>query len=186
MTLIPEFKIGLCNAWIFIIYCFIIDILFMANKNTIKRGLPKDFNCSKFEMILFWYGGSIVWIALLSYSIFLPLKIGTLWFYIGAPLCIIGLVIQTIAHINFVTTPVEKPITKGFYKITRHPRYLGFDFIYIGASIACASWLYMLFSIIFIIIQYISAPKEEKLCLEKYGDEYRNYMKKTPKYFLFF
>lgn len=185
MSLIPEFKIGLWNGWIFILFCFIIDVLFMANKDTVKRGSLNDFNYSKFERIFLWYVGFTVWIALILYSIFLPLKIGTLWFYIGAPLCIIGLVIQTIAHINFVSTPVNIPITEGLYKITRHPRYLGFDFIYIGASIACASWLYMIFSIIFIIIQYYSAPKEEQFCLEKYGEDYREYIKKTPRYFCF-
>lgn len=186
MSLIPGFKIGLWNGWLLMSWYLIISIIFMANKEIKKRGTISDFKYNKFEKFFLWYIGYIVWIALILYSIFLPLKLGTLWFYIGAPLCLIGLILCTIASINFATASIDKPITKGLYRIMRHPLYLSQDFIYIGIGIACASWLFLLLSIIFIIGQYISVPHEESLCLEKYGESYREYLKRTPRYFLFF
>ena len=182
MSLIPEFEIGLWNAWILMAWYVVVSISFMLNKKVKKRGNVSDLKYNKTEKFFLWYIGYIVWITLILYSIFLPLKLGTLWFYTGAPVCLIGLVIYTIAYINFATTHVEKPVTKGMYKITRHPLYLAHDFIFIGISMACTSWLFLLLSLIFIIGQYISVPHEEHLCLKKYGNEYREYMKRTPKH----
>ena len=186
MNLIPEFKIGLWNAWIFMAYYFSFSIIFMFNKSMKKRGALDEIPYTKIEKIIVWYIGYLVWIAILLYSIFLPLKMGTLCFYIGSPLCLLGLIIYTISGINFVTTSIDKPITKGLYRVTRHPIYIAHDFILIGLSVACASWLFLLISAFWIVGQHISAIREEALCIKKYGDEYREYMKKTPRYFLFF
>jgi len=42
--------------------------------------------------------------------------------------------------------------------------------------------LFLLLSIILIVGQYFSAIREEKLCFEKYGNAYREYIKRTPMY----
>lgn len=186
MSLIPDFKIGLWNAWIFMAYYFSFSIIFMFNKSMKKRGALDEIPYTKIEKIIVWYIGYLVWIAILLYSIFLPLKMGTLWFYIGSPLCLLGLIIYTISSINFVTTSIDKPITKRLYRVTRHPIYISHDFILIGLSVACASWLFLLISAFWIVGQHISAIREEALCIKKYGDKYQEYMKKTPRYFLFF
>jgi protein-S-isoprenylcysteine O-methyltransferase Ste14 len=49
-------------------------------------------------------------------------------------------------------------------------------------SIATASWVFLLFTILLIAASFYFAPLEEQSCLEKYGDAYREYMNKTPKY----
>jgi protein-S-isoprenylcysteine O-methyltransferase Ste14 len=49
-------------------------------------------------------------------------------------------------------------------------------------SIATASWVFLLFTILLIAASFYFAPVEEQSCLEKYGNAYREYMKRTPKY----
>jgi len=53
---------------------------------------------------------------------------------------------------------------------------------FLGLSIATASWVFLLFTILLIVASFYFAPLEEQSCLEKYGDIYREYMKRTPKY----
>ena len=40
------------------------------------------------------------------YSIFLPLKIGTVWFYVGLVVCLVALAISYIASINIAKTQI--------------------------------------------------------------------------------
>ena len=52
----------------------------------------------------------------------------------------------------------------------------------VGVGIACASWLYLLLSILSMILTIIFVDHEEHLLLDKYGDDYRKYVSKTPKW----
>ena len=117
------------------------------------------------------------------YSIFLPLNIGTGWFYTGLIVYLLGWVFLILAMMAFITTPVDKPNTTGIYQISRHPWYLGLLLIYIGTGIACASWVYLLIALIF-LTTYRNAftIPEERLCCEKFGDAYVEYMKRTPRW----
>jgi protein-S-isoprenylcysteine O-methyltransferase Ste14 len=53
---------------------------------------------------------------------------------------------------------------------------------FLGVSVATASWVFLLFTILLIAASFYFAPVEERSCLEKYGDAYRAYMNKTPRY----
>ena len=116
------------------------------------------------------------------YSIFLPLKLGTLWVIIGLPICIVGLVIVLIFSISFAIASLDEPITKGVYAISRHPGYLGFFLGLIGIGIVSASWLFLLCGLVWIISLHFGVIEEELILLEKYGDSYLEYMKHTPRW----
>jgi protein-S-isoprenylcysteine O-methyltransferase Ste14 len=61
--------------------------------------------------------------------------------------------------------------------------YFGWLLVLIGIGIACASWVFLLFAIAFAVLQmYIFTIPEERFCLEKYGDIYREYMNRTPRW----
>ena len=84
--------------------------------------------------------------------------------------------------INFYATPVDKPITEGVYRISRNPMYFGNFLIFVGTGIACSSWVFLLLTIISVILSDKGVIAEERWCLEKYGEAYRKYMKRTPKW----
>ena len=126
----------------------------------------------------------ILWILAFVYSIFLPLRpVGTIWFCVGLPVALVGLVAFVMVIVSFVTTPIgEKPITTGLYRYSRHPMYITQLVMLVGAGIASASWLFLLLSIVYTGLGFIYAGSEERNCLQKYGDAYRKYMEKTPRW----
>jgi len=60
--------------------------------------------------------------------------------------------------------------------------YVSLLFIFIGASITSASWLFLVLSIMLIITHFYNAIPEERECLEVYGNAYREYMNRTPRW----
>jgi protein-S-isoprenylcysteine O-methyltransferase Ste14 len=71
-------------------------------------------------------------------------------------------------------------IRRGVFNIVRHPIYLGEILLYLGMfllSISLASLIVCIIAIIF--LHYISRH-EERLLLERFGDDYRHYMAEVP------
>ena len=80
---------------------------------------------------------------------------------------------------NAASTPIDKPVTRGIYRISRHPIYLSGFLMYTGIGIACASWVVLLGAVLWIVIWSILVPYEERFLIEKYGDSYREYLNET-------
>ena len=87
----------------------------------------------------------IIWLLAFIYSIFLPLQLGTIWFYVGFPIALVGLITFTMVIVTFATTPIDvEPLTKGLYRYSRHPMYATQALMFIGVGIASASWVFFL------------------------------------------
>jgi protein-S-isoprenylcysteine O-methyltransferase Ste14 len=179
MSLIPEFELGLWNAWIFTLPVMALQIF--GAKILGKRGSGEDWGHTKNEKILNIISSSIV-LAPYAYTIFLPLKLGTTWFYAGLLVYLLGMLVVILAMLSFHTTPVDKPVTKGVYSISRHPMYLGHFFINISISVACLSWIFLLVAILAVTLEHNAVASEERTCLKQYGDAYREYMNRTPRW----
>lgn len=129
------------------------------------------------------FGISMVVILLLfAYSVFLPLKVGTVWFYIGLTIYLVGLIMFLTAIVNIATAPLGQPFTKGMYRFSRHPLMFSSSITFVGMSVASASWVFLLVSVGIIILQISQANAEERGCLEIYGDEYQEYLNRTPRW----
>lgn len=183
MTVIPDFKIGIWNAWIFMIWLILHTIAtrLLSKELYRKAGDPYDMRPSLTYRIMS-YVSMLVWLVGSIYSIFLPLQLGTLWFYIGLPIFLIGLVMLTIASINFATTPIDEPVVKGVYRCSRHPMYMAMFFIYFSVGIASASWVFLSISAVGVFSMCLGAIEEERYCLEEYGISYSEYMSRTPRW----
>jgi len=158
-------------------------IRLVAGKGGLKRTAenPADMPPAKTEKKISTFS-TVIYILLLIYSVFLPLKLGTIWFYIGLPIYVVGLTMFMISIVNIATTPLGEPFAKGIYRYSRHPMsFFGF-LTFIGVGIASASWVFLLFSIVYTILSFVIAIPEERFCLEKYGDVYRQYMNRTPRW----
>jgi protein-S-isoprenylcysteine O-methyltransferase Ste14 len=183
MSLMPAFEIGIWNAWIFM-SSFILQMLaivLLGKRVWARSSLPAGIKRSKREKITPFIGNAL-WLLTTIYSIFMPLRLGTAWFYIGLPVFLVGLVILAVATANFATTPAEKPVTQGAYYFSRHPLYLSMFIIYIGTGIASASWVFILLGIANIFWIRTEVRVEERYCLERYSDAYREYMNGTPRW----
>jgi len=184
MSLIPAFEIGIWNAWI----PMLLDVLTFPLFTRIAKGRAPEAEgksqvaaMSKTEKITL-YSSKIIYVPALIYSIFLPLKLGTVWFYVGLPITLIGFITGVIVIVNWANSPRGEPVTRGLYRYSRHPMYVTAFLFFLGISIATASWVFLLFTILMIGASFYFAPVEENSCLEHYGDAYREYMNRTPKY----
>jgi protein-S-isoprenylcysteine O-methyltransferase Ste14 len=183
MSLIPAFELGFWNAWIFVLPNIIVvpAVFFLINKEAmIKINVPPPYSST--EKIV-ERGIDLLWFAfIIVYSFFLPLKLGTVWFYVGLLIYVTSSIIGYLGLVSFVTTSIDESITKGVYRISRNPMVFSQFLAIIGLGIACASWLFLLFAMVHIILWNILVSAEERFCLEKYGDSYREYMKRTPRW----
>jgi protein-S-isoprenylcysteine O-methyltransferase Ste14 len=191
MSLIPAFKIGLWNAWIFILAGmffhalppFLISKIIKGDykKRFSERESPTDVYLNITEKRISTLT-IVIFIFLFIYSIFLPLQLGTAWFYTGLVVFLLGVTVYLINIAPWVTTPIDEPVTTGLYYYSRHPIYLTILVQLIGVGIASASWLFLLLTIVLIVVMNIAIIPEERGCIEKYGDAYREYMNKTPRW----
>jgi protein-S-isoprenylcysteine O-methyltransferase Ste14 len=110
------------------------------------------------------------------------LKLGTIWFFIGLIIFLIALVISLSATHVSRNTSTDKPFTKGPYRYSRHPLYLAETLIFISITIASVSFVFLIFIIIIQSFHMIYAPAEEQFCIKKYGKDYIEYMKRTPRW----
>ena len=186
MSLVPAFEIGVWNAWILIILMF---LTYVPGQLINKEALNKinenwdSAQVSKTEKLLANLTHDLIIPLTIIYSVFLPLKLGTVWLYVGIPIYFIGLIMNLMAGINIATIPFDKePNTKGIYRFSRHPAYCGGFLIFLGIGIACASWVLLLLAVAWIVMWQIAVPGEERSLLKNYGDAYREYMSKTPRW----
>ena len=80
----------------------------------------------------------------------------------------------------------RKLVKSGIYSRIRHPIYLSFNLFCIGFNMILLDWLLLVLYIIGGIGLYFQAIDEEKILLEYFGDEYREYMQNTGRFFVKF
>ena len=181
MSLIPEFALGLWNAWILVIpmlITFFFDVRVTAARESGKAG---DFELTKRENMLM-NAVFLPMIVSFVYAIFLPMQLGTIWLYSGLLIFLFGMVFTVVAVLNFASSPKDEVITKRLYRFSRNPMYIGLLLMQFGLGIACSSWLYLLLTVVLMILLNAVLPSEERYCLYRYGDDYRKYMNRTPRW----
>ena len=143
MSAIPAFEIGVWNAWIFMIWLLIqnFGIMLVSRDLYQKAGQPPDMKPSKRYTILSFVSTPL-WLLATAYSIFLPFKLGTVWLFSGLIIFLLGLVMNVVASINFIRTPMNELVSRGAYRYSRHPIYIALVLIFLGVSIASASWFF--------------------------------------------
>ena len=71
-------------------------------------------------------------------------------------------------------------VTDGPYRFIRHPMYAAIFLIGIGVSLLSANWIVVLSYMLPVICMYlVRVSDEEKMMIEKFGDKYREYMRRT-------
>ena len=136
MLLIPEFELGLWNAWIFMGPFLLVMLLVMLLM--IKKGAPGgpvravQRACkSKATLLVATLSKFIIFPAVI-YSVFLPLQLGTMWFYAGLPITLAGLVGSIAVLVSWANTPAGQPVTRGIYRYSRHPMYATMFLLLLG------------------------------------------------------
>jgi protein-S-isoprenylcysteine O-methyltransferase Ste14 len=183
MSWIPSFEIDIWNGWLFMIIfplqwlAVLVCPRHIAEKTSHAPEIIQDRQDRIMAFLTqgFWIGATL-------YSIFVPFQIGTPWLWVGLALFIAGLTALILATLAVAAAPINKPFSSGVYRCSRHPMYLSMILVYLGVSVAAASWLFFLITVITFFLQRYQMVREEKFCLNKFGSAYRDYMGKTPRW----
>lgn len=141
-------------------------------------------------------GGLILWLSPLVYLVnpawMAWSKIGlpdaVRWIGVGLGLLCVAGIYWLFSSIGSGITPVSatrrehRLSTSGPYRWVRHPLYtVGSSFI-VSFGLMADNWFIALLGILAFVAMAARTPKEEANLIEKFGDEYRDYMKRTGRF----
>ena len=186
MTLFPELSVGWLNGWILLA---IYGLVFGAT----VRSLPKDVIARLYDKSNWTPSqralttvGKLLSSALFVILAFSPLQTGRPIFIIGSALFLLGLLGLVIALLNFSQVQPGCPATTGLYRISRNPQWIMLIIVFMGGSLAVGSWAALLLFTMAATCYHFRILAEERSCLAQYGDAYRDYLTRVPRYLLFF
>lgn len=148
-------------------------------------------------MTLIKIGGLVLW---LSPFVYLINPAWMSWSKIGLPesvrwlgvgigiLCVMG-VYWLFSSIGSGITPTSATrkqhilVTSGPYRWVRHPLYTVGSSMFVAFGMMADNWFIAGLGILTFILMASRTPKEEANLIEKFGDEYREYMKRTGRFF---
>ena len=141
-------------------------------------------------------GGLILWLSPFVYLLNpkwmawskLGLSEAIRWSGVGlGVLCVFG-IYWLFSSIGTGITPVSatrkehKLVTHGIYRYIRHPLYTVGSSLFVSFGMMVDSWFIAALGILTFILMAIRTPKEEANLIEKFGDEYREYMQRTGRF----
>ena len=147
-------------------------------------------------MTIIKLGGLVLWLSPLVYLLN-PLwmawsKIGlpdwVRWLGVGIGIACTIMIYWLFSSIGSGITPTSATrkqhtlVTSGPYRWVRHPLYTVGSSMFISFGMMADNWFIAALGVLAFIAMAIRTPKEEANLIEKFGDEYREYMKHTGRY----
>lgn len=186
MILFPKLNVGWLNGWILlVIYGIVFGAIVKSFPQEVVDRLYDKSHWTERQHRLTIVGKALsaTLFVLLAFS---PLRIGHPIFGVGIVLFAMGLVGVIIALFNFKAAPPGQPATTGLYKISRNPQWMMLVVMFVGGCLAIGSWTALLLLALAAICYHVRIRAEERSCLQHYGDDFRAYMERVPRYFVFF
>jgi protein-S-isoprenylcysteine O-methyltransferase Ste14 len=118
-----------------------------------------------------------IWLKILGSILLVIFTIFTIWSRI-----VLGKMWSSSAQIK----ENHKLRTEGPYNITRHPIYTGILGMLLGSTLIYGFGLFLLMFVCIFLIYEVKINNEEKLLIETFGEEYKDFQKRTPQLFFKF
>ena len=142
---------------------------------------------SKTWVMAFWASFIIGWV--LTWFVTFSINMA---FWAGIGIIVFGEVVYALGYLAMREHPEKKKavVDWGIYKISRHSHVLASIICLLGVIVAGWSpesiiyvilWIYFIANI---VLSHFGVLNEEKLNIERFGQEYVDYMKRVPRYFL--
>jgi protein-S-isoprenylcysteine O-methyltransferase Ste14 len=186
MEFFPYLRIGWLNGWLAVVLLGLTEgILFLAFPKLVVARLFDRSGWSQRQRALTVAGKLFALVCLILIAL-TPLKVGSLVFMIGAILVALGWMGLVKALFDFKNTSLDEPVTRGLYRLSRHPQIVMASFVLLGTCIAIGSWSALVLLVVARLLEHLGIVAEEEICLKQYGESYRAYLKRVPRYFVFF
>jgi len=182
----PALKLGWLNGWLMLASFYLVfGVLMLVFPKDVVAKLFAISGWTRRQRVL-WAAGKPFTFSCLGLIVFTPLKIGRDVFVIGSVLFGVGFVGMIVSLFNFRNTPVDRPVRRGLYRVSRNPQWVSLASMFVGTCVAIGSWTALLLFSVAAVFYHFRIRGEERACLESYGESYREYVERVPRYFLFF
>jgi protein-S-isoprenylcysteine O-methyltransferase Ste14 len=110
------------------------------------------------------------------------------WSALGVMATMIPFIYWLFASLGSNVTPTVKIraehelVTHGPYKYIRHPLYTFAGTLFLMLCVVAANWFMLVMGVATLSILFRRTPQEEQKLIEKFGDQYREYMQTTGRY----
>ena len=170
------------NGFLLLIPFFLIrfGILGLLNKEALKRAafFAPLVGGEKVAYWIYQISNMLILIDLF----FLNVKTESFWFDAGLVIYGLGILLCIASVLNFAR-PAKNGINRnGLYKFSRNPMYLAYFIYFLGCALLTKSLLFLAILIVFQISAHWIILSEERWCINKFGEEYKNYMNKVRRY----
>ena len=182
----PTFQIGWLNGWILLVLLVLTDgVLFLSFPKPVVARLFDRSGWSQKQATLTVLSKLCALFCIVS-IVLTPLKIGFPVFIAGIILVALGLAGLVKAVLDFRHTPLDQPVVSGLYRISRHPQMVMASVVILGACLAIGSGAAVIAFAATKVLGHYGILAEEEVCLRRYGDDYRAYLQRVPRYLVFF
>jgi protein-S-isoprenylcysteine O-methyltransferase Ste14 len=177
-------------------------LLLVRKINPIAIGRGKTGWALAFE--LYAFGGLIVWILEIilrathaSFHVF-PLSLdpqlidSSVVKAVGVALVASALILFALGFLSFgnswrVGLDTQTPgalVTSGTFAFTRNPIFVALDLWFVGMFLMNGTLVFLIFALLAMVILHVQMLREEKFLAGLYGEPYRDYVRRTARYFI--
>jgi protein-S-isoprenylcysteine O-methyltransferase Ste14 len=186
MTLLPDFGLDWLAGWLLLLVYLIVfgGTIKLLSKEVVRKLYDRS-GWTPAQRTLTRIG-KVLSLLLMVAMLFARLRVGGGVFWAGLALYVLGSAGLVVALVHFSQMPEGEPATHGLYRLSRNPQWVALVLMFFGAALATGSWLLVLLFAITVVIYHFRILAEERSCRALYGDSFGAYMKRVPRYFLFF
>jgi protein-S-isoprenylcysteine O-methyltransferase Ste14 len=186
MDLFPQLEITLLGGWIFLIILWLVpSVTLITASDEMRRKLTDRSNFSKRQKGYLIISKILAFLEIVIISL-TPMDFPSAGFNIGIVIYAFGIVGLMIAIVNYISTPLNEPVTKGIYRISRNPQEFMIGVACLGICFTIGSGIAILVLLVAKIFTHFTIIAEEEACLRMYGKSYEDYVKRVRRYFIFF
>lgn len=185
MSIVPEFNISLKGGWLFSLFFLFLHLIFAIYSPQFRRKVLKAPKVENIVQKLSMIFSFLLFQSKIVLALFIPIKIQFPSFYIGAVFYLSALICYILTLITFINTSDDKPAMQGFYNFTRNPQQIFTIIIWTSTGLMLGTFLFLFIGIIEFFVSYPGFIAQERFCISKYGEAYKSYMKRTPRYIFF-
>ena len=142
----------------------------------------------------FWFGGIVLYIFIPDWIAFLSIPLPDWVRFIMAGMAAVSIPftvwgyhtigrnwVHAFEQSQFRQRTEDQLVTSGPYRYVRNPIYLGAFTMIIALAFLAANLLLLLPALFVVSLVYMQIDGEEAMLTERFGDEYREYAKRTPR-----
>jgi len=185
MHLLPEFRLSLFGGWWFSLLFLAANLLLALRFPSFRakvlvsphpEGMVEKLTTG-LTMLVFQAGNVL--------PAFMPLQTDPALLGLGGGLFMACFAVYVWAIVRFAQTPADTPVTTGPYSFSRNPQQLSLALMWAGAGLCLGTWLFAFLGLVQMVLAYPGFRSQERYCLSRYGQPYRDYMRNVPRYLVF-